>query len=173
MTTKHGAETRFAVDIMLGKLAKWLRVLGFDASTQVLRDRERMEALISEGRVPVTKREKWRDLAGIVFIQRNKSFDQLAELLSTQHLCRDDFRPFTRCSVCNSALFAIPRDAAFGKVPDYVFETASDFRKCPECARIYWPGSHKARMLEKLQSITGREGEEEGEKCLRLDPEED
>lgn len=153
MTAGQEPETRFAVDIMLGKLAKWLRVLGFDATTAALRDVEGIEALIAEGRVPVTKREKWRDLEGIVFIHKNKSFDQLAELLTGVGLCREDFRPFTRCSVCNSALFEIPRDAALGKVPDFIFETAPDFRKCPQCGRIYWPGSHKAHMLDKLRSI--------------------
>jgi uncharacterized protein with PIN domain len=77
----------------------------------------------------------------------------------------DEVRPFSRCSLCNAELFQIPREAVLGAVPDYVFETASDFRKCPECARVYWPGSHRQKMFDKLESVTGwdlREGEGNG-----------
>ena len=42
-----------------------------------------------------------------------------------------------------------------GAVPDYIYETASDFRKCPECARVYWPGSHREKMIDKLKFTIG------------------
>ncbi len=163
MTGDRGPEKRFAVDIMLGKLAKWLRVLGFDAPIHALWERDRIDSLLAEGFVPVTRREKWRDLEGIVFIRCDRPFEQVVELLSRLQLGRADLRPFTRCSVCNAELFEIGREAAFGRVPDFVFETASDFRECPACGRIYWPGSHKARMLDRLRSIKGWDAHEEGD----------
>ena len=92
---------------------------------------------------------------GIVFIRSNDSFEQLTELISGLQLGLNHIRPFTRCSICNSELARIPRDAAFGSVPDFVFETAVSFRQCLECRKIYWPGSHKGRMLEKLHSLFG------------------
>ena len=153
-----GIETRkhFAVDIMLGKLAKWLRVLGFDARMMRL-DRSRIDSLLSEGFIPVTRREKLRDVEGVLFICGDHQFDQLKELMSSLHVASGELRPFSRCSLCNTELFQISRDAAFGSVPDYVFETASDFRKCPECAKVYWPGSHRQKMIEELRDL-GIEG---------------
>jgi len=149
-----GIETgkHFAVDIMLGKLAKWLRVLGFDARTMRL-DRSRIDSLLSEGLIPVTRREKLRDVEGVLFIRGDHQFDQLKELISSLRITAVELRPFSRCSLCNAELFQIPREAAFGAVPDYVFETASDFRKCPECAKVYWPGSHRQKMIQELRDL--------------------
>jgi uncharacterized protein len=152
---------RFAVDIMLGKLAKWLRVLGFDATSMLLDDRAQVDSLLSEGIIPVTRREKFQDIGGVFFIRNNHQLAQLKELISSLSIGIDELRPFSRCSLCNAELIQIPRQAAFGAVPDYVLETASDFRKCPECARVYWPGSHRQKMFDKLESVTGwdmREG---------------
>ena len=73
---------RFAVDIMLGKLAKWLRVLGFDARSMPLHDRARIDSLLSEGFIPVTRREKFRDMEGVLFIRDDHQFEQLKELIS-------------------------------------------------------------------------------------------
>lgn len=156
---------RFAVDIMLGKLAKWLRVLGFDAPMMLLDDRVRIDCLLSEGIIPVTRREKFRDIEGVLFVRNDHQFAQLKELISSLGIGIDELRPFSRCSLCNAELLQIPRGAAFGAVPDYVLETASDFRKCPECAKVYWPGSHKQKMFDKLESVTGwdlREGGKNG-----------
>ncbi len=146
---------RFAVDIMLGKLAKWLRVLGFDAPSMLLDDRVRVDRLMSEGIIPVTRREKFRGIEGVVFVRNDHQFAQLKELISSLSMGIDELRPFSRCGLCNAELFQIPRGAVLGAVPDYVFETASDFRKCPECARVYWPGSHRQEMFDKLKSVTG------------------
>jgi uncharacterized protein with PIN domain len=156
---------RFAVDIMLGKLAKWLRVLGFDAPSIRLDDRVRVDCLLSEGIIPVTRREKFRDIEGVLFVRNDHQFAQLKELISSLGIGIDELRPFSRCSLCNAELLQIPRGAAFGAVPDYVLETASDFRKCPECAKVYWPGSHRQKMFDKLESVTGwdlREGGKNG-----------
>ena len=156
---------RFAVDIMLGKLAKWLRVLGFDALSMPLDDRVRVDSLLSQGSIPVTRREKFRDIEGVLFIRNDHQIEQLKELISSLSIGIDELRPFSRCSLCNAELLQIQREAAFGAVPDYVFETSSDFRKCPECARVYWPGSHRQKMFDKLESVTGwdlREGGKNG-----------
>ena len=143
---------RFAVDIMLGKLAKWLRVLGFDARSMPL-DRSVIGALLSSGLIPVTRREKLSDVEGVLFIRRDHQFDQLKELISSLHIAADELRPFSRCSVCNAELLHLPGEAALGAVPDYVFETAVDFRKCPECERVYWPGSQRQKMIDRIEHL--------------------
>lgn len=144
---------RFGVDIMLGKLAKWLRVLGFDARLVPLDDRTRLESLLSEGRIPVTRRERFRDIEGVLFIHSDHHLEQLKELISSLRIGIEGLRPFSRCSLCNAELLEISREAAFGSVPDYVFETASDFCKCPQCAKVYWPGSHRQKMIDKLRDL--------------------
>jgi len=152
MSRAENPEKHFAVDIMLGKLAKWIRVLGFDARSMRL-DESRMDSLLSRGFIPVTRRQKLRDLRGVLFIRSDHQFEQLKELISLLHIEAAELRPFSRCSLCNAELLQIPREAAFGAVPDYVFETASDFRKCPECAKVYWPGSHRQKMIDELKKL--------------------
>jgi uncharacterized protein with PIN domain len=150
---------------MLGKLAKWLRTLGFDARSVPLRDRAKVLSLVSEGLIPVTRRDKLRDIGGVVFIHAGHQLDQVKELIFTLGIGIDEMQPFSRCSLCNAQLIEIPREAASGAVPDYIFETASDFRKCPECARVYWPGSHREKMIDRLKIATGldlRQGLENG-----------
>ena len=145
----------FIVDVMLGKLAKWLRVLGLDTRIEHFKDRRHIESFLAQHLIPVTRTEKWRNIGGLVFIRNNDSFEQLQELLSALNLRPNHIRPFTRCSICNSVLSPIQKSAAFGNVPDFVFETAPDFRQCPECRKIYWPGSHRDHMLQKLKSLSG------------------
>jgi len=147
---------RFAVDIMLGKLAKWLRVLGFDARSMPL-NRSRIDVLLSEGVIPVTRTEKFRDIEGLIFIDRDRHFDQLKELIALLRINAGDLRPFSRCSLCNATLLELKKEAALGIVPDYIFETAPHFHRCPTCARVYWPGSHRQDMIDKLENL-GIEG---------------
>ncbi len=155
MSEESEHDWSFAADVMLGKLAKWLRVLGFDARSVLLANRALIESLVSGGCIPVTRREKFRDIDGVVFIRSDHHFEQLKELISLVSLRSDEVRLFSRCILCNAGLVRIARKAVFGDVPDYVFETASDFRKCPECGRVYWPGSHRRKMIGQLESLTG------------------
>jgi uncharacterized protein len=155
MSTPNDPEKRFVVDVMLGKLAKWLRILGFHAQITPLKERLQIESLMTQGFIIVSRAEKWRGIDGLVFIRSNDPFEQLTELITGLDIKQSDLRPFSRCGVCNTALRRIPRVAAFGEVPDFVFETMTDFRQCPECRKIYWPGTHKGRMLERLHSLLG------------------
>jgi hypothetical protein len=159
------AEKCFAVDIMLGKLTKWLRVLGFDARSMRLQDSAQIASLVSEGFIPVTRKEKLRDVEGVIFIHGDRQFQQLRELVSVLEIGVEELRPFSRCSLCNAELLQTTREAVFGAVPDYIFETASDFRKCPQCSRVYWPGSHREKIMDRLEAAVGlnlRGGGKEG-----------
>ncbi len=146
---------RFALDSMLGKLAKWLRVLGMDARSVLMADRTVIESLLSTGFIPVTRREKFRDREGVIFLCSDRHLEQLAELISLCGIQRDQVRLFSRCTLCNTGLEPTSPEGAFGAVPDYIFQTARDFRKCPQCGRIYWPGSHRQNMAAQLEALTG------------------
>ena len=115
------------MDIMLGKLAKWLRALGFDARSMPLDDRARIDSLLSEGYIPVTRREKFRDIEGVIFIRDDHQFEQLKELISALSIGIDELRPFSRCSLCNAELLQIPREAAFGRCSRLCFRDSFGF----------------------------------------------
>jgi uncharacterized protein with PIN domain len=152
---------RFALDTMLGKLTRWLRVLGLDARTILTADRRLIESLLSSGFVPVTRREKFRDMEGVIFIRADHHFEQLVEVISLCGIKRDQVRLFSRCTLCNTPLEPATPEEAFGAVPDYIFETTRDFRKCSQCGRIYWPGSHRQKMTAQLEALTGWNFQEE------------
>jgi hypothetical protein len=152
MSRVEKPEKRFAVDIMLGKLAKWLRVLGFDARFMPL-SRSMIDSLLSQGLVPVTRAMRLSDIEGVLFIHSDHHFEQLKELISSLRIGFDELRLFSRCSICNAELIRMPRETALGAVPDYVFETAPDFYRCPKCAKVYWPGSHRQKMIDRLMDL--------------------
>ncbi|MFQ6117655.1 MAG: Mut7-C RNAse domain-containing protein [Candidatus Bipolaricaulia bacterium] len=141
---------KFLVDAMLGKLAKWLRILGYD--TLYFRDLED-EQLIGlaevEGRVLLTGDEElWRH--GIL-ISSDDWREQLRELAEAVEL--DTSRVFTRCIECNVPLDRVGRAEIEGEVPPYVFATQEEFGRCPGCGRIYWKGTHFQSALAEVERI--------------------
>ena len=78
---------------------------------------------------------------------------QLVELFRRLKLTRRDLAPLTRCGECNDLLVPVPRETALGLVPDHVFHTQAEFVQCPRCRRLYWPGSHPARITAKLRQV--------------------
>jgi uncharacterized protein with PIN domain len=149
-----GVGGRFAVDWMLGRLARWLRVLGHDVAWGPhLRRRALVACARAEGRLLVTRDTRLvRDpqLPPHVFVTTDRFRDQLRELAAHTPLAA---APFTRCLDCNRALEAVPRDAAAGRVPPYVLETAPRFHRCPACDRLYWPATHHAHMVRELAAL--------------------
>jgi hypothetical protein len=156
MSTVEHPQKRFAVDVMLGRLTKWLRVLGFDARSGLI-TRPGIDSLLTEGIIPVTRSVKLSDIEGVFFIHNDHHLDQLKELITSLEITADELHPFSRCSLCNAELLQISRKAALGAVPDYVFETAPYFHKCPQCGKMYWPGSHRQKMIKTLKTL-GIEG---------------
>ncbi len=155
---------KFIVDVMLGKLAKWLRILGYDTLyKRDWEDDELIELARAEGRILLTAdRELWRRRQGShkIFISSDKWQEQLRELarvlpLDTEHL-------FTRCIECNLPLEQVSREEARGLVPPYVYATQEGFGRCPECGRIYWRGSHFAHALAEVRRLIGV-GDEKGD----------
>ncbi|MFZ0242771.1 MAG: Mut7-C RNAse domain-containing protein [Desulfobacterales bacterium] len=146
---------RFAVEKTLGKLAKWLRLMGFDVcieSGAVAAS----EAATCPDRVVLTRtRRRCRDLRDrpFLFIRANDPFDQLREVICSLDLSRQAIRPFSRCLLCNTPTAAVDRKAVRHRVPDYVWESQARFCHCPRCGKIYWPGSHTRRGLAHIDSL--------------------
>jgi uncharacterized protein len=155
MTGEDCARKRFAVDVMLGKLAKWLRLLGFDSPCMHLRDKAHISELLAEGFIPVTRNTALKAIEGVLFIVADRPPDQLKEAIGALPIKSGEVRLLHRCLVCNTVLLLVSRQEVFESVPDFTYETHLRFYRCPGCNRVYWPGSHKGRMIERLARITG------------------
>jgi uncharacterized protein len=140
------AEVRFAADATVGRLAKWLRILGYD--TTLSRERADSAFLLSagrEGRVALTRVREWatRQYQGRLLVVRADNIEnQLMEVLDALGLTADPDRFFRLCLRCNEPLEAMRHEDAEGLVPVYVFENRRNFRRCPACRSVYWPGTH-------------------------------
>ena len=155
MKDMESSERRFVVDGMLGKVAKWLRILGFDARDERLAAREQIEAYVREGWLVITRNRRWCGQNRVLCVEANEPMIQLAEVIKGASIRYEEVRPLHRCIRCNQPLQRISRDRALGYVPEYVYETSTLFCRCPECRRVYWPGTHPRRMMEQLKHAVG------------------
>jgi uncharacterized protein len=146
---------RFAADRMLGRLARWLRILGHDvAYGPHLSGPTLVACARREGRVLLTRDTRLarrRELPPHVFLRSDRFRDQLREVAAAVPL--DGAGVLTRCLDCNRRLEPIGRDAVEGHVPAFVLETAAHFERCPGCGRLYWPATHRAHVLRELEGL--------------------
>ena len=143
--------TGFLVDVMLGKLARWLRVLGWDA--EYVRDKTAEELLAQasdEGRFLLTRKKL--DNERVVCIESEVLEEQLIQLEHTFEVI-SNAQPFTRCIRCNRVLEAVDRQKAADMVPFYTYKTRDEFYLCPGCGKVYWPGSHHQAMMRKVECL--------------------
>jgi len=142
----------FVADSMLGKLARYLRIMGYDTFYQPRYPDQRLSELVREGRILLTRnRATGRLYANSIFIDRDLVKDQLKVLDSTLKLAQDHRNWFSRCLVCNSPISKAEGEAVRENVPDFVFLKYPDrIFYCPTCKRFYWPGTHRERMVERL-----------------------
>jgi uncharacterized protein with PIN domain len=151
---------RFACDVMLGRTARWLRMLGFDTFyDNHANDDELKELCLMEKRLLLTKDvalHKAMPAGSSRLIEAVHPRQQLMELASALHLDRFALPP--RCSLCNGALTAIDKDLLRGLVPAYVFRTQSSFQRCVLCRKIYWPGTHLGKIVQVCEMIRKASG---------------
>jgi uncharacterized protein with PIN domain len=140
---------KFIADVMLGRLAKRMRLLGFDVLyDRTMNDNEIIRLSLEQNRVILTRDTELagRPLAAHhVFIKHNALNDQLRQILNTFTI-ESVPGPLTRCSCCNEPLTPISRQDAKDRVPQYVYERHDDFLRCTKCERTYWKGTHVKRM---------------------------
>jgi uncharacterized protein with PIN domain len=148
---------KFIVDRMLGKLAKQLRMLGYDTLYYRGEDIYPLIRLArQEGRVILTRNAKLiprRPEDVILRITQDDPWLQLKELIQKETIEMDEGKTFSRCLLCNRVLHPISRSEAEGKVPDFIFHQHTEFFRCPQCQRIYWPGSHLENMKKRIKGL--------------------
>jgi uncharacterized protein with PIN domain len=158
-----GSETpRFAADAMLGRLARWLRILGIDTAYEAdIDDADLVRRALEERRVILTcdrpLREEWR-VDNIYIVSSWAVMEQLREVVRHFGLAAH-VRLFSRCSRCNAPLRGISAQDAEGEAPAYVLRNADELQRCPSCGRVYWEGSHTERIRRALGDLLpeGRE----------------
>ena len=155
-------EVKFIADHNVGKLAKLLRMFGYDTLFFTAKDdNEMVRIAFKESRVILTRDTQIMkrrlvcdgDLKAL-FIAENNSKEQLLQVLRALHLNR--FKPFSLCLECNQPLIPRSREEVKSLVPIRVLNNYNHYMECPSCHRIYWQGTHWQAMAEKLEDFKRR-----------------
>lgn len=147
---------KFFADAMLGKLARWMRVLGYDVEYEkIIDDNELIKRSLEEGRTVLTRDtvlSKRRRLKGrAFFVSSDFAGEQLREVTARYPI--EAGEALTRCLRDNAFLEDVEKGSIKEKVPPYVFETQERFSICPRCSRVYWAGTHKEKMIKDVQRL--------------------
>ena len=156
------ASISFVADQTVGKLAKWLRILGFDACYEPDLPARAKAMVTSPDCIWLTRsRYHYQNTPGIKILRltSDNAIQQLSEVVTALNLNQQKIKPFSRCIRCNLPTNAIDKAVIFGKVPDYVFETQTTFHQCVRCHHIYWPGSHYKRIQATILKVMQRQTE--------------
>jgi uncharacterized protein with PIN domain len=143
---------KFIADVMVGKLARWLRILGYDvAYSNAYTDDEILRIASDDSRIILTRDTGLSNRAGrlsCVLIDADDCEKQVRQVLDTYSL--RDAAPFTRCLNCNHFLEDIDKESVFERIPPYVYLTQDRFAVCPSCNQLYWHGTHTENIEEQI-----------------------
>lgn len=149
-------ELRFGCDAMLGTLAAWLRLAGFDVLFEPrLGDAELQAVCRREGRWLLSRDRALVSTTGprALLVEGDDLAGQVAQLRRRLPLTVDPARFFSRCSRCNGVLEEASRGAVADLVPPYVAAHAERFSRCRGCGQVYWPGTHHGRIARRLAEL--------------------
>lgn len=146
---------KFIADTMLGRLAKWLRILGYDTLYPGDESDQRLARIAAEeGRILLTRDTELASRKGFrkLLVRSNRLSEQLAQVIEAFSLRAHD-RALSLCLICNEPLREVEKEAVRDRVPPYVFETQPLFYECPRCRKVYWAGTHLDHIRRELKRI--------------------
>lgn len=147
------AIAKFAADRMLARLARWLRMLGADTTFDESIDGAAMlKVARAEGRVLLTRDKRLKTAPDVLYLESNNFREQLGEIL-TRYPFHALENLLSRCSRCNTPLIEVDREVVRRRVPPFVYAANETFSECPQCAHIYWGGTHRERILGEVGKI--------------------
>ncbi len=149
-------EPRFVADCMVGKLARWLRAFGFEVFYEPFaEDRELIRTAREQEAVLLTRDTGLRDVPGVrvLFIASDHVEEQLRQVVLEAPLDLALAQPLSRCTACNGELVTASRQEVWDRIPPFIYLTQERFAACPECGRVYWAGTHVARLGERLAEL--------------------
>ncbi|MCI0438569.1 MAG: Mut7-C RNAse domain-containing protein [Chloroflexi bacterium] len=152
---------RFAIDVNVGRLAKWLRGMGYDALyLPNVDDGELLRIARSEGRVIITRDRRilerrlvTRGIVKVFLVESDDFREQMREVAAAFGL--DLRNGFSLCIECNARLTSVARERVRERVPPYVYENQEQFFECVRCGKLYWRGTHWRNMRAELAAIVG------------------
>ncbi len=149
-------ELRFVLDVHLGRLAAYLRMLGFDSLYRNDYADEELARISSEERRILLTRDRGLLKRGAVTrgysVRETTPRRQLAEVIGRFDLA-GLVRPFERCIRCNGALERVPKELVAGQVPPRIADLHDEFLRCGSCGQVYWKGSHYERMRRLIERV--------------------
>ena len=159
-------EIKFIADNNVGKLARWLRLIGYDTLLfKQKNDSQMIKTALSEDRVVLTKDGQFMRRRLVIDgrlkaiqIKQDEPDLQVREVVQTLNL-NYHFKPFSLCLECNQELIDRDKKEVQNRVPAHVLRTQTQYTECPACHRIYWRGTHWQAMVKKLQELQNRTGE--------------
>jgi uncharacterized protein len=156
MSEKPMSNIKFILDVHLGKLARSLRLFGFDAYCDLnLNDNEIIRYSLSDRRIILTRDKQLllrKDAIDGLRIISQYPDEQLKEVLRKFDLKRR-INPFIRCMECNGSLEDVTKEEIINRLFPMTREHYFNFKKCTVCDRIYWEGSHYERMRKYIDSV--------------------
>jgi uncharacterized protein with PIN domain len=149
-------EPRFVLDVHLGKLARYLRLMGFDTKYRNdYSDHDLVSSSVEERRVILTRDRgvlKHSAVTHGYWLRSTATREQLREVVRALDL-RARVRPFTRCLECNGCLCSVDKTAIIDRIPAGIAREYDKFSQCDTCARVYWRGSHYDRLSSLLREL--------------------
>jgi len=144
---------------MLGRLAKWLRIAGFDVLySSRFTDDELVTLSRREARILLSRDTRLlvrKAVRQFIYLESDNVEDQIRQIFSAIH-ATDLPRLLTRCLSCNEFLNEVPREAVREAVPPYVYATQTLFKSCPKCRKIYWAGTHRQSVVRTLEALINK-----------------
>ena len=149
-------DTRFVVDVNLGRLARLLRLLGFDVWWASDADDETLvDVSVAQRRILLTRDRgllKRRSITHGVFVYSDDPEEQTLEVIRRLDLS-ERFAPLTRSMRCNGELVSVSKEEVIDRLQPLTRRYYNDFVRCTDCGRIYWPGSHHAKLLRLVERL--------------------
>lgn len=149
-------EIKFFADVMTARLVKWLRAIGIDTAWEDrISDEMLVKRAIKENRYVLTLdkklTEQWR-ADNVLLLESENVFEQFRQIIEHFKIKMPE-QLFTRCLICNAVLRETKAEAIFENLPPNVRKNQRSVRFCPNCAKVFWEGSHTRRMRLKIREL--------------------
>jgi uncharacterized protein with PIN domain len=152
-------QSAFVLDTQLGRLARYLRLLGFDTLYRNDYSDDGIARLSSEQRRILLTRDRMLLHRSIItrgyFVRATDPLEQVGEVLRRFDLY-NDIKPLKRCIRCNGVLADVDKQTVFDRLEPKTKRYYNDFRICRDCGQVYWEGSHFRKMIRLIDSFRGK-----------------